>query len=438
MDDLFTPLERRIYTVSELTHSIKSLLEDSYPFVWVAGEISNFRVPASGHFYFTLKDAEAQINAVMFRGQNRFLKFEPVDGIEVIAMGRITVFEPRGTYQIILELMEPKGIGALQLAFEHLKQKLSREGLFDEIHKRPLPFLPERIGVVTSPTGSVIRDIINVAQRRFDNTNLIIAPVRVQGDGADKEIVRALAVLNERDDVDAIILARGGGSLEDLQPFNTEAVARAIFQSHIPVVSAVGHETDYTIADFVADLRAPTPSAAAELVVPRKGDLLARALEMTEALRVSLLDKIKGIREHIYHLSKRLSDPRKEIANMRLRVDDNLSRIIYAFSSDIRNARDARIVWVERFYQCMQHGLAYNRSKLQAVTGKLDSLSPLSTLSRGYSIALSLPEYKVIKDVGVVSLGQEVEVIVARGKMVCRVEKRLGNSDLEDNAHTAK
>jgi exodeoxyribonuclease VII large subunit len=290
--------------------------------------------------------------------------------------------------------------------------------------------------VVTSPTGAVIRDIINVAQRRFDNINLIIAPVRVQGDGADEEIVRALALLNERNDVDVIILARGGGSLEDLQPFNTEAVARAIFKSHIPVVSAVGHETDYTIADFVADLRAPTPSAAAELVVPRKADLLARTIEITESLRVTLLDKISGLREHIYHLSKRLFDPRKGISNMRLRVDDNLSRIVYAFSSDTRKARDSWSLWRERFYQCMQHGLEYNRSKLQAITGKLDSLSPLSTLRRGYSITRSLPDYKVIKDVRFISLGQQVEVIVARGKMVCRVEKRLGNSDLGDNAHT--
>ena len=436
MDKLLTQLDRRIYTVSELTHSIKSLLEDTYPFVWVTGEISNFRVPASGHFYFTLKDAEAQINAVMFRGQNRFLKFEPVDGIEVIAMGRITVFEPRGSYQIILEVMEPKGIGALQLAFEHLKQKLAKEGLFDAIHKRPLPFLPERIGVITSPTGAVIRDIIHVAQRRFDNINIIIAPVRVQGAGADEEIVSALALFNERNDIDVIILARGGGSLEDLQAFNTEAVARAIFKSQIPIVSAVGHETDYTIADFVADLRAPTPSAAAELVVPRKADLLARIIEMSGSLRVTILDKISELRQHIYHLSRRLPDPKKEIANIRLRVDDKLSRMVYAFTSEVRKARDAWILWRERFYQCMRHGLAYNRSKLQTVTGKLDSLSPLSTLSRGYSITLSIPDYKVIKDVCLVSLGQRIEVIVARGKMVCRVEKRLGNSDLEDNAHT--
>lgn len=425
MNNLFTQLGRRIYTVSELTRSIKSLLEDAYPFVWITGEISNLRIPASGHFYFTLKDPEAQINAVMFRGQTRFLKFQPEDGMEVIAMGRITVFEPRGAYQIILEVMEPKGIGALQLAFEQLKEKLSKEGLFDEIHKRPLPFLPEKIGVITSPTGAVIRDIMHVTWRRFDNMNIVIAPVRVQGDGADEEIVRALKVLNERGDVDVIILARGGGSLEDLQPFNTEKVARTIFESRIPVVSAVGHETDYTISDFVADVRAPTPSAAAELVVPRKADLMARITEIAGSLRLALLSTINGLREHTHHLSKRLSDPRKHVANMRLRVDDNLSRIIYTCSSNIREARERWVLWRERFYQCMRHCLEYHRGALQTVSGKLDSLSPLSTLNRGYSITRSLPDHKVVRDVRFVSTGQEVEVIVARGKMICRIERCL-------------
>ncbi len=425
MDNLFNQLEQRIYTVSELTHSIKSLLEEAYPFVWVTGEISNFRVPTSGHFYFTLKDPEAQINSVMFRGQNRFLKFQPEDGMEVIAMGRITVFQPRGAYQIILEVMEPKGIGALQLAFEQLKEKLSKEGLFDEDHKRPLPVLPEKIGVVTSPTGAVIRDIINVARRRFDNMTILIAPARVQGDGADKEIVNALELLNKRDDIDVIILARGGGSLEDLQPFNTEKVARAIFKSHIPVVSAVGHETDYPISDFAADLRAPTPSAAAELVIPRKADLAARTVEIADSLRITLLNKISGLREHIYHLAKRLSDPGKQIENMRLRVDDNLSRIVYSFSSDISKTGDRRNLWHERFYQSMQRRLEYHRGAFETVAGKLDSLSPLSTLNRGYSITRSLPDYKVVKDVQTVSIGQQVEVIVARGSMICRIEKRI-------------
>ncbi|OEU53310.1 MAG: exodeoxyribonuclease VII large subunit [Desulfobacterales bacterium C00003106] len=446
MDNPVKQLERRIYTVSELTHSIKSLLENTYPFVWIAGEISNFRIPASGHFYFTLKDHGAQISSVMFRGQNRFLKFQPEDGTEIIGMGRITVFEPRGSYQIILEVMEPKGIGALQLAFEQLRKRLSDEGLFDETHKRPLPFLPAKIGVVTSPTGAVIRDIIHVARRRFDNMRIVIAPVRVQGAGAEKEIASALKLLNERRDVDVIILARGGGSLEDLQPFNTEEVARAVFESRIPVVSSVGHETDYTIADFVADVRAPTPSAAAEVVIPKKDDLIAQIGSARDLLGTVFSNKITGFRDHIHHISQRLSDPARLIANLRLRLDDNLSRINYVCSNDIRKVNERWMSWRERLHHCrptektriqhielkrnvsalssrMQGLVEQNRGLLRTNAAKLGSLSPLSTLMRGYSVTRRLPGYEIIKDAGSVSAGQALEVIVARGRIFCRVEK---------------
>jgi len=272
--------QHRVYTVSELTDKIKALLEESFPFIWIVGEISNFRTPLSGHFYFSLKDADAQISAVMFRGQQRQLKFEPEDGMRVTGMGRLSVYEPRGSYQIILEYMEPSGIGALQIAFEKLKSRLAQEGLFDDQHKQPIPFLPQKIALITSPSGAVVHDILNILERRYVNVDIQILPVKVQGDGAEDEIAAALDLLNQQAGFDAAILARGGGSLEDLQAFNSEAVARAIYACNVPLISAVGHETDYTIADFVADVRAPTPSGAAEIVVPDRDDWL-RAINST-------------------------------------------------------------------------------------------------------------------------------------------------------------
>ena len=258
--------QRRIYTVSDLTADIKYILEDKFPFVWICGEISNFRVPASGHFYFTLKADNAQINVVMFRSQNRNLRFVPENGMSVTGLGRISVYEPRGAYQIIFEYLEPEGAGAIQLAYEQLKARLVEEGIFDEKHKKPLPYLPQKISIITSPTGTVVHDILKIINRRFSNVHIEIIPVKVQGEGSEDEIAAALKLLNARDDSDIAIIARGGGSFEDFHAFNSEVVARSIFKSEIPIISAVGHETDFSIADFVADLRAPTPSAAAELV----------------------------------------------------------------------------------------------------------------------------------------------------------------------------
>ena len=267
--------QRQVYSVSELTQRLKGLLETQFPDVWVAGEISNLRPATSGHLYFTLKDSNAQLRAVCFRSQARYLKFKPRDGVSVIARGRLSVYEARGEYQLLVELLEPAGLGALQLAFEQLKAKLAAEGLFDTARKKPLPVLPRTVGIVTSPSGAVIRDILRVLRRRYRNMNALLYPVRVQGEGAAQEIVQAIEHLNRRGGVDVMILARGGGSLEDLWAFNEEDVARAIAASRIPIISGVGHESDFTIADFVADLRAPTPSAAAELVVHRKQDFQA-------------------------------------------------------------------------------------------------------------------------------------------------------------------
>src|SRR5512136_2779310 len=270
--DIFA--DKRILTVSRLTALIRSTLEENFEHVWVEGEVSNLSTPSSGHLYFTLKDAGAQLRCVMFKGAVRNLRFRLKDGMGLILRGRITVYEQRGDYQLIAEYAEPLGIGALQLAFEQLKERLVREGLFDESRKKPLPVLPQRIGVVTSPTGAAIHDILTVVNRRFANVQILIVPVRVQGDGAAAEIAAAIDDVNRYGAVDVMIVGRGGGSLEDLWAFNEEAVARAIARSRIPVISAVGHETDYTIADFAADLRAPTPSAAAELAVKDRDELV--------------------------------------------------------------------------------------------------------------------------------------------------------------------
>lgn len=445
MDTDFIPPERRIFTVTELTQSIKGLLEDTFPFVWVAGEISNFRIPVSGHFYFTLKDPGAQINAVMFRAQNRSLRFRPEDGMAVLAMGRLNVYEPKGVYQIIIEYLEPQGVGILQLAFEQLKAKLDAEGLFDEKHKRPLPFLPQKIAVVTSPTGAVIRDIMHVINRRFPNVSVEIAPVKVQGEGAAEEIDNALQLLNEMSDADVIMVARGGGSLEDLQAFNSELVARAIFGSHIPVVSAVGHETDFTIADFTADVRAPTPSAAAELIVPVKEELIRRIHEIRDALKYVMYQRFRLLRQLISQLTSRLVHPSRQLADYRLRVDDALGRILRGLSRQLDEKRERLNMIRERLWRCsprfvvedlgvllkhhrqtlftgMQFLLESRKGILRTTLAKLNALNPLSILERGFSVTQTLPDHAIVKDVRQVSVGQQVNVTVSRGAMVCRIE----------------
>ena len=447
-------IQQRIYTVSELTFSIKSLLEEKFPFVWISGEISNFRKPVSGHFYFTLKDENARINAVMFRGQNRNLKFNVKDGLSVVGLGRISVYEPRGNYQIIFEHLEPIGIGALQISFEQLKAKLSKEGLFDEKHKKPLPFLPKKISIITSPTGSVVHDILKIIYARFPNLHVEIIPVKVQGDGAEREIASAFELLNlradTRDSADVAILARGGGSIEDLAAFNSETVARAVFASKIPVISAVGHETDFTISDFVADLRAPTPSAAAELAVKKKDDLVHRCIEITRLLTSCFFNKIERFRTQINETSKRLIDPKKKIQDLRLRIDDLTSRLIRLFENSLRLRRE-RLVWRvnslqannpliqikkinEKLQQNNDNLLIYIKiylddkySILRELAARLNALSPLSILARGYSITRTIPDAVVVMDAKETTKGQDLEVIVAKGSLICRVERILDN-----------
>lgn len=447
--------DRHIYTVSELTQKIKSLVEATYPFVWLVGEISNFRVPSSGHHYFTLRDPNAQIGAVMFRAQNRALKFTPEDGLSVIAMGRLNVYEPKGIYQIIIEYLEPEGVGVLQLAFEKLKASLAAEGLFDERFKQPLPFLPRKIAVITSPTGAVIRDILHVINRRYPNTAVEIAPTRVQGEGAAEEIAEALNLLNERDTAEVIVVARGGGSLEDLQPFNSEVVARAIFSSHIPVVSAVGHETDFTIADFTADVRTPTPSAAAELIVPVKEDLVRVLEQALGALKTALFQRVRLLKEQVVQVSRRLVHPRRQIADYRLRLDDASERMLRGLSREFIQMRDRLDVMggrllrssplscveelnvtlkhnLETLFSAMQFYLQSRRGSLHTTVASLNALNPLAILERGYSVTRTLPDYAIVRDVQQVRVGQQVEVTLSRGGMLCRVERKRehGQADI--------
>ena len=436
---------QNIFTVSELNANIKSLIEENFPFVWIFGEISNFRIPASGHFYFTLKDDASQISSVMFRGQQRNLKFEPEDGLNVTGMGRISVYEPRGTYQIILEYLEPSGAGALQIAFEKLKKRLAAEGCFDEAHKKPLPFLPNKISIITSPSGAVIHDILQIINRRFANLAIQIIPVKVQGEGAVEQIVAALEWLNLAKDADVAILARGGGSLEDLQAFNSEQVVRAIFASEIPIISAVGHETDYTISDFAADLRAPTPSAAAELVVPEKSELEQRRKEIRILLEARITHYFMHLKQKLSEASSRLIDPRRRIEDLRLRLDDLTVRLNRVLIHGILQKREKCDFWDDRLsannpiylFKNIKKILEQNKNNLlksfeiynklnqfktRELTAKLQALSPVAILTRGYSITRTIPGKTVVKDPKTVSLNQDLEVMVALGRLYCRVK----------------
>jgi exodeoxyribonuclease VII large subunit len=403
--------ERRALTVSELTYRIKDLLEGDFHDLWIQGEISNFKRHTSGHWYFTLKDANAQLLCVCFRLQNRLIRFGPEDGLEVYARGRVSVYEKRGEYRLLVEYMEPVGVGSLQLAFEQLKARLAADGLFDQARKRPLPFVPRKIGVITSPTGAVVRDILRILKRRNRGIDVLIFPARVQGEGAAEEIADAIQIMNRRDDLDVLIVGRGGGSIEDLWAFNEEIVARAIYNSRIPIISAVGHETDFTIADFVADVRAPTPSAAAELVAARKDELIQRFAGSEHRLgkaahylisrlreRISQIQARHGfnytrnlLQEHIQHvddLDYRLQiSIGRHLGSARERFN-NSSRRLAALRPSKRLAEiSGRVALLRnKLESLMSERAALARRHLSIAVGKLDALSPLAVLSRGYAL----------------------------------------------------
>lgn len=413
--------EPEILTVSELNRNIRDILEGRFPLLWLKGEISNFKAHTSGHFYFSLKDAKAQISAVMFRGFNSQLKFRPEDGMEVVVRGKITVYEPRGNYQIFCELMEPVGAGALQKAFEQLKAKLQKEGLFDAARKRPLPALPRHIVIVTSPTGAAIRDMLNVLGRRFRGAQITVIPCKVQGDQAPREICQAIALANRLTDVDVMIVGRGGGSIEDLWAFNDEAVARAIAGARVPVISAVGHEVDFTIADFVADLRAPTPSAAAELVVKNASDLKERVQAFTRSLRVSILRTLNANQQSVVALTKRLVDPQRRIQDASLRCDELMQRI----QNSMFRGLDQRRLMMEpiklRLKSDMRNLLAKKRERLEIKMAVMDSLSPLRVLDRGYSMVTL--KGRVVSHATDVQPNDEIRVRFASGAVEARVTK---------------
>jgi exodeoxyribonuclease VII large subunit len=395
--------ERKVWSVSELTARIRDLLARNFTGIWVQGEISNSKEAQSGHFYFTLKDAKAQVRCVCFKSQVRLLKFHPEDGLQVTLRGSISVYEPRGEYQIYVEHLEPVGLGALQLAFEQLKRKLEAEGLFDAARKKPLPLLPQRIGLVTSPRGAAVRDIVRILLRRFPNARITLFPVRVQGEGAAGEIAGALAYFNRQKAADVLILARGGGSLEDLQAFNKESVARAIVASKIPVISGVGHETDFTIADFVADVRASTPSAAAELVVQTRREFdkhisdLLRTL--AQRLRYLLLDRKHQLQALATHRAFRR--PVELLRKIRQLADE--------LTSDLG-------VRAERF-------LRVKRERLDRLRVQLEERSPLRVLERGYAIATDAAG-NVLRSADQVAIGDEVSLQLARGRLVTEVRRK--------------
>lgn len=445
---------RKIYSISELTADIKRLLENQYPMIWISGEISNLRIPSSGHAYFTLKDKNAQIAAVMFRGQLRQLKFDMHDGMSLVGLGRISVYEPRGTYQIILEYAEPLGIGALQIAFEKLKQKLAEEGLFSPEHKSALPFLPLRPGIITSPTGAVVRDILNISRRRFPNLRMDIYPVSVQGPDAVRQIVAAIQLADRRGCNDVLILARGGGSLEDLAAFNDEQVARAIFGSRLPIVSAVGHETDFSIADFVADVRAPTPSAAAELVIPVKEELKSRCLELRSRAHRATRITLQGSKDKITQLDRRLVHPGKKVQDIRLHLDQltgrlnrdaehRLQQLKARFdrisAALIHNSPARRLPLLKSQVDVLSHNILQiinissfkYHEKLKAAQTTLKAMNPDAILKRGYSITRTLPQGKIIMDAQLVHSGQPLEIQLAKGHLRVTVVEQV-NSMHED------
>ena len=440
--------ERRVLSVSALTALVRGVLEENFDQIWVEGEISNLASPQSGHYYFTLKDAGAQLRCVMFRGAARALKFTPKDGMRVLTRGRLTLFEPRGEYQLVAEYLEPQGIGGLQLAFIQLKERLAKEGLFSESHKKEIPKLPRRIAVVTSPTGAAIRDILTVLSRRFANLEILIYPVRVQGEGAAGEVARAIDDLNRLGNIDVMIVGRGGGSLEDLWAFNEESVARAIHSSAIPVISAVGHEIDFTIADFVADLRAATPSAAAELVVRSKKELTAELDALCHRLDMSQLRRLERLRSLSSSLSRSVTDPSRVLGHLSQRVDALDGRLtreiglilekscerIVTLTGRLSSQSPARTLQrscqrIANLSLRMDHALtcrlAGAAESLRVASGTLNAVSPLATLSRGYSIARKLPGRSLVRYSREIEAGDRLELTFAAGGAVCRVEETL-------------
>lgn len=440
--------ERDVYTVSRLNRAARLLLEQGLARVWIEGELSSISRPSSGHLYFTLKDASAQVRGAMFKSRNQALRFRPEEGMLVQVRAKVSVYEPRGDYQLIAEYMEEAGDGVLQRAFEALKQKLDAEGLFADEHKLPLPAIPRRIGVITSPSGAAIRDVLSVLQRRFPALPVLVYPVPVQGKDAGKEIAAMIATASKRDECDVLILTRGGGSMEDLWAFNEEVVARAMHACHIPIVSAVGHEIDFTIADFVADQRAPTPSAAAELVSPDQAEWLAQVMTLEARLARHVDATLETQRQRFDWLSRRLAlrHPGQLLQQQLQRLDELEQRTRLALRSYFNNLRAtlqavhgrlaqvtpahrvrelgyASTALAARLGNGMQAILQDRRRRLAGSARALDAISPLATLDRGYAIVRRRKDAAVVRDASVITPGEQIETRLAKGSLVATVDE---------------
>ena len=446
MPAMRTPDTPEIMTVTQLTRRVKDLMETHISYVWVSGELSNVRISPAGHAYFTIKDANSQIDGVMFRGKLMPLKFKPESGLEIIAFGQVTVYEKRGNYQLICEEMHPKGMGALQLAFEKLKRKLQEEGLFDEDKKKPLPMLPRRIGIVTSPTGAAIQDMLNVIKRRFANVHILIYPARVQGDEAAEEIVEGIRVLDSSQ-VDVIIVGRGGGSLEDLWSFNEEIVVRAVYEANTPIISAVGHEIDFTLCDFAADMRAPTPSAAAELVVREQQAMIDHVKQLGARLGNALAREVRSFRSRLdlaksCYVFRRPDDlvrqQRQQTDDLRMRLELRMrdhvadlrarnlqatrSLALLSPSNQLQRANEQLISLRTRLRQGGLTRVAAIRATLHPLVAQLDALSPLRILTRGYALARKMPELSVVHRGGDLKPGDKLRLEFASGAAIAAVE----------------
>jgi exodeoxyribonuclease VII large subunit len=444
----FCPPERRVWKVRDLVASVRTHIEREFSDAWVEGEISNFRAPESGHLYFTLKDGDSQIRVVMFRSSARLLRFRPADGLQVVVRGRVTIYEDRGELQISAEYIEPKGAGSVQVAFEQLKAKLEAEGLFAAERKKPIPTLPSRIGIVTSPQGAALRDILNILQRRHRSVNVLIFPAQVQGDAASFEVAAGVRFFNQHDNVEVIIVARGGGSAEDLASFNNEGLARSVFASSIPVISAVGHETDFTIIDFVADLRAPTPSAAAELVIRSRQDIEDNAAALHDRLTRAMRYRLLMGRQALTELSQHGAFARmmEVIRQRQQKLDDLIHRVELAQRNLLEKSRrrweivsaavrhyDVRLVLsgirkelesrTTALGSVMRNVLLQYRVRSERLETALQSLSPLAILDRGYALVFDA-NGKLLKDADAVKIGDEVSARLAHGQIDASVTKK--------------
>ena len=441
-------LDRDIYSVSRLNQTARKLLEQGLARIWLEGELSNIARPSSGHLYFTLKDSKAQIRGAMFSSRNRLLRFKMEEGMQVVVRAKISLYEPRGDYQLIAEYMEEAGDGVLQRAYEALKLKLETEGLFDSANKQPLPLLPKRIGVITSPSGAAIRDVVSVLKRRFPAIPVLVYPVPVQGKDAGREIAAMIKTAAARNECDVLVLTRGGGSLEDLWAFNEEIVARAIFDCRIPLVSAVGHEVDFTTADFVADQRAPTPSVAAELVSPDKDEWLTRVSHLQTRSGRHIQQDLIDRRQQLNWLNKRLQlrHPGQYLRQQVQRLDEFEQRIRLSIQSNFSNLQSSLHEKLARLkqatpghriarYALQQHGLLQRlntatgillegrKQQLAAACRTLDAVSPLATLERGYAIVTRPADRKIIRKASSVKEGEQVETRLADGQLLCTIDK---------------